>query len=73
MPEVVRSRILAGMAVCDIGGGANALLSRDERETLGLVYTVIDVNPSELAKAQTMSARSSWTSRRSRLRTALTS
>lgn len=36
MPEVVRSRILAGMAVCDIGGGANALLSRDERETLGL-------------------------------------
>lgn len=29
----------------------NALLSRDKRETLGLVYTVIDVNPSELAKA----------------------
>lgn len=51
MPEVVRSRILAGMAVCDLGGGANVLLSRDERETLGLVYTVIDVNASELAKA----------------------
>lgn len=39
------------MAVCEIGGGANPLLSRDERDRLGITYTLIDVDASELAKA----------------------
>ena len=51
MPAIVRSRISPGMAVCEIGGGANPLLSSDERDRLGVSYTVIDVDASELAKA----------------------
>ncbi len=51
MFEVVRSRIEPGMAICEIGGGANPLLSRDERERLGLTYTLMDIDPDELAKA----------------------
>lgn len=39
------------MAVCEVGGGAHPLLSRQERDCLGLAYTLIDVDASELAKA----------------------
>lgn len=51
LPEIVGSRIARGMAVCEIGGGANPLLPRAERERLGLTYTVVDIDPLELAKA----------------------
>ncbi len=49
--EVLRSRTAPGMAICEIGGGANPLLSRDERERLRLTYTLIDIDATELAKA----------------------
>jgi SAM-dependent methyltransferase len=39
------------MAICEIGGGANPLFSRDERERLRLTYTLIDIDATELAKA----------------------
>lgn len=39
------------MSICDIGGGANPLLSHDERERLGLIYTSVDIDANELAKA----------------------
>lgn len=50
LPDLVRSRIATGMDVCEIGGGANPLLSRSEREQLRLSYTVIDIDATELAK-----------------------
>ncbi|MEJ7786332.1 MAG: hypothetical protein WKF96_16130 [Solirubrobacteraceae bacterium] len=37
------------MAVCDIGGGANPLLSRHKRETLQITYTLVDIDDGELA------------------------
>jgi SAM-dependent methyltransferase len=37
--------------VGDIGGGANPVLSPDEISTLGLDYTLIDIDPTELEKA----------------------
>ncbi len=39
------------MSVCEIGGGANPLLSREERDRLQISYTVIDIDGQELAKA----------------------
>lgn len=48
---VLRSRVGHGMAICEIGAGANPLLSRDERDRLGLTYTLLDIDPDELAKA----------------------
>jgi len=33
------------------GGGANPLLSRDERDRLNLTYTIVDIDAEELAKA----------------------
>lgn len=39
------------MAVCEIGAGANPLLSRDERDRLGIAYTLVDIDAGELAKA----------------------
>lgn len=37
--------------ICDIGGGANPLLSLDFIKKHGLDYTVLDINEEELAKA----------------------
>lgn len=37
--------------VCDVGGGANPLLSLDEVSRRGLHYTVLDISERELAKA----------------------
>ena len=37
--------------ICDIGGGANPLLSLDFINEHGLDYTVIDIDEEELAKA----------------------
>lgn len=39
------------MAVCEIGGGANPLLSRNERDRLEIAYTLVDIDGTELAKA----------------------
>ncbi|MDQ3630138.1 MAG: class I SAM-dependent methyltransferase [Actinomycetota bacterium] len=39
------------MAVCEIGGGANPLLPRAERDDLRLDYTLVDIDAGELAKA----------------------
>lgn len=39
------------MAVCEIGAGANPLLSRDEQERLQIAYTLVDIDGQELAKA----------------------
>jgi 2-polyprenyl-3-methyl-5-hydroxy-6-metoxy-1,4-benzoquinol methylase len=41
-PEVAR--------VCDLGGGANPILTLEEIGRLGLRYEVVDVSPGELAK-----------------------
>jgi SAM-dependent methyltransferase len=37
--------------VCDLGAGANPLLTLDEVAALGLHYELVDVSPTELAKA----------------------
>lgn len=37
--------------VCDIGGGANPLLSLNEIKEYGLEYTILDISSDELAKA----------------------
>jgi 2-polyprenyl-3-methyl-5-hydroxy-6-metoxy-1,4-benzoquinol methylase len=37
--------------VCDIGGGANPLLSIDEVQKYGLDYTLLDISSEQLAKA----------------------
>lgn len=37
--------------VCDIGGGANPLFSKEQVEEYGLDYTVLDISAEELAKA----------------------
>jgi len=51
VPDVVLSRLSPGMSVCEVGGGANPLLSRDERDRLNLTYTIVDIDAEELAKA----------------------
>ncbi len=38
-------------SICDVGGGANPILSLEEIEAMGLRYVVADVSQSELAKA----------------------
>jgi len=38
-------------SICDVGGGANPILSLEEVEAMGLRYVVADVSASELAKA----------------------
>lgn len=48
-PEVTR--------VCDLGGGANPILTLDEIGALGLSYEVLDVSEDELAKAPAGYAR----------------
>lgn len=50
IPDVVRSQLRPGTAVCEIGGGANPRLSRADRSRRRLTYTLVDVDPRELAK-----------------------
>jgi 2-polyprenyl-3-methyl-5-hydroxy-6-metoxy-1,4-benzoquinol methylase len=45
---VIRSDI---KKVCDIGGGANPLLSIEEVQKYGLEYTLLDISSEQLAKA----------------------
>lgn len=40
-------------SICDIGGGANPLLSLDDIERLGLRYLVVDASADQLAEAPT--------------------
>src|ERR671933_888293 len=49
--DELRKRLRSGMTVCDLGGGANPMLSREERRHLGLAYVVLDIDGDELAKA----------------------
>lgn len=52
-PEFVRDLIAqrSARSVCDMGGGANPILSLEEIASMGLRYVLADVSTTELAKA----------------------
>ena len=48
---VALAEAMPGCHIADVGGGANPLLPPATIEALGLRYTVLDIDPVELAKA----------------------
>ena len=48
---VALAEAMPGCRIADVGGGANPLLPPATIEALGLRYTVLDIDPVELAKA----------------------
>ena len=61
-PEFVRDLIAqrSARSVCDMGGGANPILSLEEIASMGLRYVLADVSTTELAKAAPATRRARW-------------